>query len=139
LIIIAHINKMKTDITSTADIEIFVNRFYDLLAIDDMLKPIFFDRLGHGDWSVHLKRIVDFWDTVLFATATYKGQSFLPHASMNLTQIHFDQWLALFNQSIDENFEGEKASEAKQRANTMAILFMSKINYYRENGGTPLM
>jgi hemoglobin len=130
---------MKTDITTYEDIQIFVHRFYDLLAQDEMLKSIFFDRLGFGDWSVHLKRIIDFWDTVLFATANYKGQSFLPHASMNLTQIHFDRWLLLFNQSIDENFEGEKATEAKHRANTMAILFISKINYYKENGGTPLM
>jgi hemoglobin len=127
------------DIEHIADIQLFTNRFYDLLAADELLKPIFIDRLGEGNWQEHLNHIYDFWETVLLGGTNYKRQSFLPHASMDLEQIHFDQWLKLFAQSIDEQFTGTKADEAKQKANTMAILFMSKINYYKENGKSPLI
>jgi hemoglobin len=130
---------MKADIKNYSDLQLCITRFYELLATDKMLNPIFYDMLGHGNWTNHINKIADFWDTVLFAGTNYKGQSFLPHATMQLEQKHFDQWLALFAQSINENFEGPKAEEAIAKAKTMAILFMSKINYYKENGETPLL
>jgi hemoglobin len=58
---------------------------------------------------------------------------------MNLYQIHFDQWLKLFQESIDALFNGPIADDAKKRANIMAILFISKINHNRENGGVHLV
>jgi hemoglobin len=130
---------IKKDIETREDIAVFVTAFYDQLATDELLKNIFFARLGNGDWQPHLQVIVNFWDSVLFGSPTYKGSSFMPHNSMQLQQIHFDKWLQLLNQSIDDNFEGVKTTEAKTKANTMAILFMSKINYNKENGITPLI
>lgn len=38
-----------------------------------------------------------------------------------------------------ENFEGELAEEAKWRADKMAVMFISKIDYYRQNNATPLL
>jgi hemoglobin len=134
------------DISNYEHVVAFTDLFYQYLAQDDLLKDIFFQRLGEvppeqalAAWKPHLERVYAFWETVLLGTTSYKGQSFLPHASMDLHQEHFDRWLALFNKSIDTLFEGPKASEAKQKANTMAILFMSKINYNRENGGIHLV
>jgi hemoglobin len=127
------------DIQSRTDIQTLVTQFYDKLAQSDKVKHIFFDRLGDGDWIPHLQRIVDFWETVLLGATTYTGQSFAPHASMNLEQTHFDEWLHLFNTTVDELFEGPVATDAKKRAHTMAVLFMSKINYYRDKGTTPLI
>ncbi len=129
----------KSDIASYEDIQLFVDLFYKKLATDDLLKDIFYGRLGKEDWQPHLTTIYNFWATVLLQHTSYKGQSFLPHYSMNLEQKHFDQWLNLFNNSIDFYFEGPVATDAKTRANTMAILFMSKINHYRAQGGTPLV
>jgi hemoglobin len=130
---------MKNDILCTADIEIFVTEFYGLLAKDTIVKDIFFDRLGQQDWTPHLQVIITFWESIIFGTHAYKGQSFLPHASMNLTQIHFDRWLLLLQQSIDNNFNGVNADTIKTKANLMAILFMSKINYYKDSNNTPLI
>ncbi len=130
---------MKKDIVDRKDIELFVTEFYNKLAADEFLKSIFFERLGPDNWQPHLIRIVDFWEMVLLGNPVYKGQSFLPHATMNLTQQHFDKWLAHFESILLENFEGEKTTEAISKANTMAILFMSKINYYNNNNATPLL
>jgi hemoglobin len=127
------------DISTYEDIQLFVNLFYKKLEEDLLLKDIFFARLGTGDWQHHLTTIYNFWATVLLQHTSYKGQSFLPHFTMNLQQMHFDRWLQLFDESIDYYFEGPMATDAKIRAKTMAVLFMSKINYYKDNGGTPLV
>ncbi len=129
---------MKNDITEYQDIKNIIDLFYNKLAADELLQDIFIKRLG-ADWQPHLTTIYNFWATILLGHTSYKGQSFLPHADMNLEQIHFDRWLQLFNESVDYYCQGEVASDAKQRANTMAILFMSKINYYRDNGKKPLI
>jgi hemoglobin len=127
------------DIASKLDIKLLVDTFYNKLAADELLKPIFIARLGTDDWQSHLNTIYNFWETVLLGATTYKGQSFMPHSTMQLEQLHFDKWLLLFDESVDALFDGITATEAKKKAHTMAILFMSKINYYKEKGGTGLI
>ena len=41
--------------------------------------------------------------------------------------------MSLFTQTVDELFEGEKAKEAKWRAEKMAEMFEIKIEHYRKN------
>lgn len=41
---------------------------------------------------------------------------------------HFDRWQALFNQTIDELFEGELAQQAKQRAAVIGWTINAKMN-----------
>ena len=43
-------------------------------------------------------------------------------------EIQFNEWLRLFNQTVDELFEGERAEEAKIRAGNVARLMNYKIN-----------
>jgi hemoglobin len=123
-----------SDIANKQDIKLLVDTFYNKLSKSELLKDIFFDRLGPDNWQPHLERIYDFWETVLLGATSYVGQSFAPHATMNLHKAHFDEWLLLFTETTDELFVGEVADDAKKRANTMAILFLSKIDYNR-NGG----
>ena len=52
---------------------------------------------------------------------------------MPLEQKHFDTWLGLWRKTVDSLFTGEKAEEAKWRADKMAIMFLSKLEYYRNN------
>jgi hemoglobin len=47
---------------------------------------------------------------------------------MPLKKAHFDRWQALFNQTLDELFEGELASQAKQRAAVIGWTINSKMN-----------
>ena len=46
----------------------------------------------------------------------------------------FQRWLDLFREPLDELFIGEKADEAKWRADKMAEMFLSRINYFKEQG-----
>jgi len=54
------------DIENLNDIQVFVYEFYDLVKEDQMLSPIFASRIADDDWGDHLKRMCDFWNTVLF-------------------------------------------------------------------------
>ena len=46
---------------------------------------------------------------------------------MPLEKIHFDSWLSLFNQVIDELHEGKIATMAKKRAQSIAAVMQFKM------------
>ncbi|MEO9258547.1 MAG: group III truncated hemoglobin, partial [Crocinitomicaceae bacterium] len=85
------------------------------------------------NWPRHLEKMYTFWQTVLLKEHTYFGSPFVPHAKLPVEQEHFTHWIDLFYKTIDEQFVGEKANEAKWRAEKMAEMFLSKIQYYRQN------
>ncbi|WP_027125909.1 group III truncated hemoglobin [Gelidibacter mesophilus] len=121
---------MQSEILNLDDIKILVDSFYGKVREDDLLSPIF-NRVIEDRWPEHLKRMYTFWQTVLLGEHTYFGSPFPPHAHLAITKEHFDQWLDLFFISIDENFVGEKAEEAKWRASKMAEIFQHKIARYQ--------
>lgn len=129
---------MENDILHLDDIKALVDSFYDKVRDDAMLAPIFNGAI-QDRWPEHLERMYTFWQTVLLGQHTYLGSPFPPHANLPVTKVHFDRWLALFFNTIDEKFDGEKAAEAKWRASKMAEIFQFKIERYQENGLRPLV
>ena len=121
------------DILTLRDIMDLVDTFYDKVRADELLSPIFNERIGDR-WPQHLEKMYSFWQTVLLDERTYYGAPFPPHAQLPVDHTHFQQWMMLFIITIDELFEGEKAKEAKWRAARMAELFESKIEHYRKQG-----
>ncbi len=121
------------DILTLRDVMGLVDTFYDKVRADELLSPIFNERIGDR-WPQHLERMYSFWQTVLLDERTYYGAPFPPHAQLPVDHTHFQQWMTLFITTIDELFEGEKAKEAKWRAARMAELFESKIEHYRKQG-----
>lgn len=114
------------------DIKILVDEFYGEIRSDELLAPIFNERIK-DNWPVHLEKMYRFWQTVLLEEHTYFGSPFLPHADLPVDKEHFAEWLALFNKTVDRLFTGEKAEEAKWRAAKMAELFEAKIAFRRDN------
>ncbi|MFD0792891.1 group III truncated hemoglobin [Mucilaginibacter litoreus] len=120
------------DILSLKDIKLLVDTFYQRIQADTILGPVFNERI-QDRWPVHLEKMYSFWQTVLLEEYTYNGRPFPPHAQLPVEHEHFAQWLSIFNATIDELFTGDKATEAKWRANKMAQMFESKIVYFRNN------
>ena len=120
------------EIITIEDIKLLVDAFYTKVRNDSLLAPIFNDKI-QDRWPIHLEKMYRFWQTVLLNQHTYNGSPFVPHAKLPVDQHHFDRWLLLFYQTIDENFSGEKATEAKWRAEKMAEMFYHKIEYYKSN------
>jgi len=102
----------RKNITQLEDIKLLVDSFYGKVRKDDMLGPIFNQRIG-DKWPQHLDKMHRFWQTVLLDERTYYGSPFLPHANLPVEKEHFSQWLKLFFETIDENFVDEKAERAK--------------------------
>lgn len=128
----------RKDITSINDIKILVDTFYAKIRIDGLLGGIF-NGIIRERWPEHLEKMYRFWQTVLLGEHTYYGSPFPPHAQLPIEQQHFDTWLKLWHETLDEHFTGAKAEEAKWRGDKMAAMFLSKISYYRNQSSIPLL
>jgi hemoglobin len=118
------------DIADQRDVARLVNLFYDRVRADDLLGPIF-DDVARVDWATHLPRMYDFWESVLFARASFKGDPLFVHRELArrtpLTARGFDRWLELFHATVDDLFEGTVADHAKQSAARIAMTLQNNI------------
>ena len=112
-----------TEIQSREEIKILVDRFYDKVKADPTISPIF----NHVDWPHHLPIMYNFWASMLLGDRSYMGNPFQKHMPLPLKREHFQRWLELFTQTVDENFTGEKADEVKMRANSIAGVFQHRL------------
>ena len=120
------------EIINLADIKLLVDDFYDKVKIDPLLGPVF-NGVLKDHWPEHMEKLYRFWQTILLEEHTYHGSPFVPHAQLPIEKKHFDRWIKLFEETVDDHFIGEKATEAKWRANKMAEMFQYKIEQNREN------
>jgi hemoglobin len=109
------------------DIKLLVDTFYAKVRKDSLIGPIFAD-VAKVNWDEHLPKLYNFWADLLLGEDTYRGRPFPPHMKLNLIPSHFEQWLRLFVATVDENFVGLKAEEAKGRALRIARNFMINLN-----------
>jgi len=118
------------DIESEADIAYFLDRFYERVRADVELGYIF-DEVAKVDWLAHLPRVAAFWSGILLGSGTYQGNPMRPHFELAqktpISAEHFDRWLALFTQTLNECFAGERTREALLRAQSIAAVMQSRI------------
>jgi hemoglobin len=132
------------DIQTSPEVRILVDRFYEKVRRDPLIGPIF-DDVAKVDWPSHLATLCTFWETLLKIPSsvgathlplvsdapgqgpdagkkagTCSGAPFPKHAVLPVEKAHFDRWLQLFIETVDENFVGPKADEAKGRALSIA-------------------
>jgi hemoglobin len=113
----------KHDIKSEEDVSTLVHTFYAKVRADELLGPIF-EPIIKDNWAPHLKRMVDFWSTILLYTHKYKDDPMPKHMQLPVEQRHFDRWLLLFNETLDSLFAGELVENAKLRAGSIAKIMM---------------
>ena len=125
------------DIAGLEDIQLFVDEFYNKVRQDDLIGPVFAGVIT--DWQPHLDKMYAFWNAVLFGAVGFKGNPFAKHAPLPIAPEHFGRWLELFSETIDANFAGPMAIEAKQKAGIMATMFMSKLDRMKNGSGFTIM
>lgn len=116
----------KSELLTLDDIKKLVDVFYDKIRNDELLSPVFNERIKNN-WPAHLGKMYRFWQTVLLDEYTYFGSPFLPHADLPVGGEHFKTWMCLFTATVNELFTGEKAKEAIWRAGKMAEMFEHKL------------
>lgn len=111
--------EQRKDIDTETDVELLVNEFYTKVRNDELLDPIFAAVIKEN-WDTHLKLMVDFWSTLLLYTRKYVGAPLPKHLPLKLSNEHFNQWIKLFSETVDELFVGVIAENAKSRALSIA-------------------
>jgi len=118
------------DIETRADCERLVRLFYGRALEDPIIGFIFVD-VARLDLDAHVPRITSFWETILLGAQSYGGGAFRPHAELHATvqlrEGHFAQWLHLWCDAVDELFAGERADLAKSHARRVAQAFLRRL------------
>lgn len=121
---------MKKEIENRDDIILLVNSFYEHVKQDDVIGH-FFREVVPVNWEKHLPVMYNFWENIVFHTGGYTGNPMDVHQRLNtqcpMQRAHFERWITLFNQTVDELFEGEKAFQIKQRALSIATVMQIRL------------
>lgn len=121
---------MKRDIENRDDVIRLVNTFYDKVKPDESIGH-FFNKVVQVDWEKHLPVMYNFWENIIFHTGSYTGNPMnahmLIHGKSPIQKEHFNRWIQLFNETVDELFEGTKAEQTKQRALSIATVMQINI------------
>ena len=85
-----------------AMIDAQVRAFYARARKDDVLGPVFAARIADDEWEPHIERINAFWSSVALMTGEYHGRPMQQHIALPVDSVHFDRWLALWEQTARE-------------------------------------
>lgn len=123
------------DIQNKQDIALLVNTFYDKVQSDPSIGYLFND-IAKVDWTKHLPKMIEFWDSILFQSGSYSGNPMPVHQQLHeksaLTAAHFEQWKKLFLETVNSLFEGENATRAIHRARSIATIMQIKVLHLGE-------
>lgn len=109
-----------------------VHGFYDEIRRDDILGPIFHDRIEADKWPQHLAKMCDFWSTTLLQTSRYEGRPLPPHLAIaGLGEAHFRRWLKLFRATVRRICPPEVAALFMERALRIAHSFRLAVAFSR--------
>lgn len=116
-----------SDIETRAHLEELVKAFYQQALVDPQIGYLF-----EGlDLEHHIPVIVDFWDSVVFRTASYKGGLMYKHLLLNqkkpLEAAHFARWLELFAATANARYSGPHADLVKGFAQSVARTMQERI------------
>jgi hemoglobin len=110
--------------------------FYEKVKKDDTIGYIFND-IAKINWGHHIPIICDFWETLLLNGTSYRNNAMAVHYTLNrkipLEEKHFQRWLQLFFETVDDLFSGDIATKAKKKAKSIAALMQFKMN--QQHGG----
>jgi len=111
------------DLDTPDQVAEMVRRFYQDVAQDDLLGPMFND-VAQVDWSEHLPKLTAFWSRALLGIEGYSGNPFRAHALINarspFTVAHFERWLQLFADTVELGWTGPNADRALALARNVA-------------------
>ena len=105
------------DISEPA-IAALVDRFYAAARRDPVIGPVFNGAVQ--DWDEHLRRLGDFWSSVMLTTGRYKGNPMAAHLKHPIEPEFFVRWLALWQQTAAELFAPEAAARFRDKAERIA-------------------
>lgn len=111
------------DVSTRDDVVLLLRTFYGRAYDDDLIGFVFTD-VARMDLEAHLPVMADFWETVLFRAGLYRRNALDVHVALHarspFTPEQFGRWVALWDDTVDTLFAGEKAELAKTQAERIA-------------------
>lgn len=93
-----------------------IEAFYGRVRDDALIGPIFAEILD-GRWDSHMPKMVDFWSSLVLGEKSYQGNVKAVHQPLAmLTPEHFNRWLALFFDTVEQRFEPAAAVQFMEPA-----------------------
>ncbi|MGC8806852.1 MAG: group III truncated hemoglobin [Thiomonas sp.] len=108
-----------------AALERVVRRFYAHARIDPDLGPMFSAHVA--DWETHYARMVDFWASVALLAGRYHRNALQAHRPLALRPMHFERWLALFDQTLQEEVSPQAHQHLMSIAQRIAATLSSRL------------
>jgi hemoglobin len=112
-----------------AMISTLVRTFYSRVRADELLGPVFEERIA--DWETHFKLLTDFWHGVTLLSGRYSGQPMRAHVRLPVEARHFTRWLELFEATANEVCTPAAAQMFTERARRIAESLQMGIAYTR--------
>jgi hemoglobin len=77
-----------------------VRSFYGRARHDPLIGPVFANTVG--DWEDHIEKMCAFWSSVALMSGRYHGQPMVAHLPLPIDTPHFDRWLEMFSDAVQE-------------------------------------
>ncbi len=107
------------DIETEQDVKLFLDAFYEKVKVDDTIAYLF-NEVANLDWDAHMPKIYAFWEGILLGKVGFRGDVMGMHIRLDqkekITTQHFDRWIMLFTETVNQLYKGDKADEAINRA-----------------------
>lgn len=107
------------DLDTEAAIDTLVLKFYYQLLNDELMAPLFYE-VAQIEVGPHLVKIAHYWYKMLLGDKRYKRHTLQVHRDLHqqspLRGDHHERWLMHFMATVDANFAGAKADQAKRLA-----------------------
>lgn len=122
------------DIETRDDIANLMRTFYSRMFEDEVMGPIFVD-VAKMDLEAHIPVMCDFWELQLFQKPGYRGGMMAVHFRLHmmmdgegLEHHHFMRWMDYWESTLDDLFEGPRATWAKTVASRVGRNMSQRID-----------
>lgn len=118
------------DLDTRSRIHDLVVDFYRVVAMDDVLGPVF-NEVAEVDWAEHIPKLIDYWCRVLLREPGYDGYILRAHQRVAADEPFraemFDRWFQLFVEAVDREWRGPVADRAKEHAAQIAGMLSRRV------------
>ncbi len=128
-------SRAKRELNSPEAVADLVDVFYAKVIADAVLGPVFKDI----DLRQHKPKVRAYWRKMLLGERDgYRRNMIAQHKALHarhpLQRRHFQRWLALFLETVDERFRGCTAMRARRLASTTATHLETLLNRVGHQG-----